>query len=148
MFVRNNTNCPNCGRITAYDVYLKFEGLNNRDPLTFVIECHNCLRFKDVSVDLTVVRMWLKVLADAAGSSLDDALLVPRRWSSDCYFVLTKSQRKTTVRLAQLWFSQGTCCSETVELPQFRKLLRTLETSGGTVPGSGPGELINAWCGL
>jgi hypothetical protein len=148
MFVRNNTKCPNCGKIAATDIYLAIAQPTPMDSLVIIVECYECLAFHEVVVDLPVLRLWLGLLAATVRNPSDESLLRPLRWSKSVARILSWQQAKAVRRSAEEWFRCGLVCLETVELPSLLGIRHKLVTSGGRVQGKSFRSLVSAWCGL
>jgi len=151
MLVRDNMPCPFCGKNTAMDISTKpvdllFSELGN--SLAFKMECYECLAWKDIIVDLSIVRGWCRLLTSVKGLPRD--FYRPDRWHPNFNGRYLRSVEKHAVyRSALLFFEEQECRLELSKSLRMMQILHTLRISDGFVDGgSWESFCENAWASL
>jgi hypothetical protein len=138
MLVRNNTVCPHCGKMSATDFYVQTNGLDSSlDFWTVKVECYDCLSIEDYFVHVSVLRGWIRLLAQA-GDPIE-------RWSPNWTGDLSLQQRESLARSFERVLPRGGVDSRSSDFPSLHRIIRYLRASHGPIDGSTFEAFGRAW---
>lgn len=129
MLVRDNTPCPNCGKMSATDVFVypgEFWGPSNTVHVR--AECFDCLGWTDSLILAVDLRVILASMASAMPAS--DPLYKYSKWQSGfVYRSLTRSQTDAVWRASTLLLGQGSVVLKLVKHPALQLLSKLAKGS-------------------
>jgi len=138
MLVRNNTVCPHCGKLSATDVYVRsLESSCSVDYWVVAIECYDCLAIEEYWVHVSVLRGWIRLLANP-GDPVN-------KWSPCWSALLSDQQKKSLFRSFERILPRGAVDHRSADFPELWRIIRYLRRNGGPVDGETFEAFSRAW---